>query len=85
MTDTELKKRLADFMDHFELVFRDDWDFTRDILKDDAEHYISADGSFLEPRVSDESNNWGNRGSLLASYRELVEAMKAQGIYVSTR
>ena len=69
-------------MDHFELVFRDDWDLTRDRLADGTSEFISTDGSFLQPGVPDESNDWGNRGGLLASYRELVDAMKSQGIYV---
>jgi hypothetical protein len=42
-------------MEHFELVFHYDWAFTKDTI--DSDGYIKSDGSFLEPGVSDESNN----------------------------
>ena len=41
---------------------------------------ISEDGTFVDPMVDDEDNNWANRGSLLKCYRDLVECMKKCGI-----
>lgn len=66
----------------FELVFDHDWAFTNPKLSvENQTSFISKDGTFLSPKVQDESNNWGNRGSLLRSYRDLVEAMKEREIY----
>ena len=82
MTDQELKNKMTEFMQCFELVFDGDWDFSKGCLTDDSQHhYIVADGTFLVPKVADEDNNWANRGALLAAYRELLAAMKAQGIH----
>lgn len=46
---------------------------------------IKDSGTFLQPDVSDESNNWGNRGSLLAAYRHLVEVLEKSNIPHSIR
>lgn len=32
---------------------------------------VSKDGTFLNPKVEDETEDWGNRGRLLELYREL--------------
>lgn len=81
----ELKERLTDFIEKFEAVFRDDWEFTTSCLASDEIHnYIAPSGDFLNPEVRDEYNNWGNRGSLLNAYRLLIEAMQVQGIYRET-
>ena len=73
-----LEDAVADFMQAFELVFHNDWDLTVDRCQDDL--FIKKSGTFLAPEVEDESNNWANRGSLLASYRRLRSLMKEQGI-----
>lgn len=72
-----LEDAVGDFIQSFELVFNNDWDFTADRCNDGA--YISKTGTFLAPEVADESNNWANRGNLLASYRSLKSLMKKQG------
>jgi len=61
---------VADFVEHFELVFDADWEVTRANIRN-SEFLISDRGTFVEPGVEDEGNNWGNRGSLLDSYRYL--------------
>lgn len=64
---------LLDFLDAFKLVFEWDWEFTCAILRSDQlGWYIRPGHTFLNPGVEDESNNWGNRGRLLAAYRRLV-------------
>ena len=73
-----LEDAVADFMQSFELVFHNDWELTVDRSRD--EMFIKKNGTFLAPEVEDESNNWANRGSLLASYRRLRFLMKEQGI-----
>lgn len=71
---------LRQFLESFEAVFGEtDWPVTLANLQNDAEYFIDPNGTFLEPYVEDESNNWGNRGALLAAYRGLqAELSKAQ-------
>lgn len=75
---------VADFLRTFEAVFGEaDWEMTLDILQSDAvRHYIAPEGTFLSPGVSDESANWWNRGSLLASYRRLKAVCAMKGFNV---
>lgn len=72
-SNPELLSVLRQFLDSFELVFGEtDWDTTREAIAGDlAKYFIHPNGTFLEPGVDDESNNWWNRGSLLADYRRL--------------
>ena len=63
----ELLDASRDFLADFENVFDHDWDLTKDRIGD--ADFVS--GTFINPGVSDESDNWANRGSLLASYRRL--------------
>lgn len=70
----EFEEALSEFISSFELVFDNDWDLTQSRITDS--NYVSPDGTFLHPKVNDESNNWGNRGALLSSYRRLREVMQ---------
>lgn len=71
-SNPELLIALRRFLDSFELVFGEtDWPVTLANLQDDARYLIHQNGTFLEPGVDDESNNWANRGSLLSAYRRL--------------
>lgn len=73
----EFVSALDDFLRCFEAVFGDaDWPVTLDNMQ--SEFLIHPNGTFLEPGVADESNNWHNRGSLLASYRRLLATMGAE-------
>lgn len=67
------------FVELFELVFDLDWEMTQTWIRN-GKHMISEEGTFIHPMVDDESNDWSNRGSLLAHYRDLVERMEALGI-----
>lgn len=69
-----IEKALSDFLMSFEFVFGDDWEYTRDRICDPE--FIKPNGTFLQPGVDDEGNNWASRGGLLAAYRRLVKAMK---------
>jgi hypothetical protein len=74
----ELQKRLVSFVCQFEWVFDGEWkDYTMGNICDPG--FIRSDGTFLNPQVDDESNNWANRGSLLSAYRSLAEAMRQLG------
>jgi len=73
----DFQEALARFLDTFCLVFHVDWEMTQSCLARDSDKLLIAEGgTFLTPKVEDESNNWGNRGSLLAAYRELLTVMK---------
>jgi hypothetical protein len=76
----ELSDAVAQFVYYFQLVFDHDWDFSQDILRD-PELFIK--GTFINPNVEDEGNNWGNRGGLLDSYRSLKALLDSRGIDTS--
>ncbi|MEI9896762.1 MAG: hypothetical protein WDN28_23600 [Chthoniobacter sp.] len=78
---------VREFLETFEEVFGTDWQYTKSMLgiqdqtpeQTDAVrkmgletiHIIASDGTFLEPRVDDETEDWGRRGALLERYRRL--------------
>ncbi len=74
----ELELAISSFVSSFNLVFHHDWDMARSRMAE--EDFIKDSGTFLEPSVEDEGNNWGNRGGLLNSYRELCRVMKKHDI-----
>jgi Putative quorum-sensing-regulated virulence factor len=80
-----LLEALTQFMLSFELAFDEDWDFSALCLAHEEHRYFikPEEGTFLNPKVEVESSKWGNRGTLLSRYRELVKAMKAAGAYKS--
>ena len=81
---------VQEFVAAFEEVFDRDWAHTRSMLGIHSETpeqkkaavemglesipVIADDGTFLHPKVEDEVEDWGNRGRLLAAYRELKKA-----------
>lgn len=83
--DTELKDALAKFVDAFEQVFDKDWTYTKENLgiwdrpadndDEDSITFISSDGTFLNPKVDDETENWGHRAMLLNEYRRLKKLL----------
>ena len=84
-TNPELLMALRRFLDSFELVFGEtDWWLTKEAISGDlAKYFIDPNGTFIEPNVEDESNNWANRGSLLASYRCLKHQLSISQFIVS--
>lgn len=77
--DAELKETLTKFIDAFEQVFDKDWAYTKENLgipgnsADDENSipFISYNGTFINPEVDDETENWGHRAILLDQYRRL--------------
>jgi len=82
---------LKQFIEMFEEVFDKDWKYTKEMLgvidetdeqKLNAKAFglgiipiISDDGTFLNPKVNDETEDWGNRGKLLYLYRKLKDSI----------
>lgn len=72
---------VSEFLSMFELVFDQDWEFSRMNLEDEnRDLYIRPGATFIAPGVGDESNNWANRGSLLSAYRALLSKLEEEGI-----
>lgn len=74
---------ISNFLVSFYAVFEDDWEHTIQSLDPEwLKHYVTPGSTFINPNVADEQNNWGNRGSLLASYRELVSFISDNGLEI---
>lgn len=85
--EIELKDAVKKFVDAFEQVFDKDWAYSKERLgiyeeteeqKQNALNYgletihmISPDGTFLNPKVDDETEDWGHRTILIDQYRRL--------------
>ncbi len=79
-------------MHAIEEVFDKDWAYTEQMLgirhETEAQKvacaelgleaipFIAEDGTFVRPKVEDETEDWGNRGRLLAAYRALKEDLQ---------
>jgi hypothetical protein len=74
MNNIDFEKAVAEFVGAFEIVFRYDWQYTKEMIGDEEE------GAFVEPELEDEIDNWGARGDLLEKYRQLIIVMQEQGI-----
>jgi hypothetical protein len=87
--ESELISRVLRFLYAFELVFDQDWDFTKGTICDDKEYrecFIAEDGTFLDPFPGEhftggQGDNWCNRSHLLSDYRELRAFMISEGLY----
>jgi hypothetical protein len=79
MHDRELQDAFVELMEAFEIVFHHDWPYTRVMLVP-FNAMIAEDGTFLEPRVADEVEDWGHRAMLLERYRKLRALMDTRGL-----
>lgn len=83
-THNELNSLISDFLRSFDAVFNGDWDHTQACIQE-SRHFFSQNGTFVEPKVADEENNWANRASLLKSYRNLLGYIDAHQIDIATK
>jgi len=90
--DDKTKNTVKQFLSLFEEVFDKDWEYSKDMMgivgeteqqKRNASEIglepidmIASPGTFLNPKVEDEIEDWGNRGALLEKYRELKKLLK---------
>ena len=80
-TSKPFVEKVVRFVEMFWVVFDNDWWMTKATLGvSEGNGAVADDGSFLNPQVDDESNNWANRGALLAAYRDLTKAMGQLGL-----
>lgn len=85
-TDRKLLEQVSRFLCSFEGVFDHDWDYTKSAMENAIDHdLIKENGTFIKPLVEDESNNWGNRGSLLDEYRTLRKVLEKYDLYSEER
>ena len=87
----EIKSNIKEFILLFEEVFDKDWKYSKEKMgiqeetqeqKNNARDMgmgsidiISENGTFLNPMVEDEIEDWGNRGALLDQYRNLKKLL----------
>ncbi len=90
--DNKIKNSIEEFLSLFEEVFDKDWKYSKEMMGiyDETEEQkrntqemglesidiIADDGTFINPKVEDETENWGYRGTLLEKYRELKKLLK---------
>lgn len=79
----ELNQLISNFMILFHIVFDIDWGHTESCLEESG-LFIQKNGTFINPRVKDEENNWANRGQLLKAYRELTEYIAINKVDIET-
>jgi hypothetical protein len=83
-SNLKLNELLSSFLTNFDNVFHHDWEHTKISLGDSIPDYvISRSGTFIAPRIKDESNNWSSRGALLRSYRELIDFIQHGNLDIS--
>lgn len=75
----ELNSLISNFLSAYYAIFEADWEHTKCCLED-SQYFISPTGSFINPGVKDEGNNWGNRPFLLDSYRRLIDYIKKHDV-----
>ncbi len=89
--DKDLINSINKFIEAFEQVFDRDWDYTKEqlgIAEETEEqkrnsiqagletiYFISPEGTFINPKVEDEAENWGHRAVLLDEYRKLKKLL----------
>lgn len=91
--DKNIEQNLIEFITLFEEVFDKDWKYSKEMMgiheqtdeqKRSAQEMglesidlIAETGTFLNPKVADETEDWGHRGALLEKYRELKKLIKS--------
>jgi hypothetical protein len=71
----EFENAVAEFVWAVEELFQRDWQYTEEMFP-----FIEEGGTFLEPNLEDESENWGHRGIFLERFRKLRRVMQQRGI-----
>jgi len=82
MSNNPKPETVREFLDAFEEVFDRDWVYTKEMLTVDRVDgslddfpVISEGATFINPKVEDEVEDWGNRARLLQAYRALKKEL----------
>ena len=78
MSDPDLDSLTQRFLGAFQLVFQDDWSYSRYLLESDMP-YVVGTGTFIEPSTNFATDNWGARRALLQAHGELIRELAKQG------
>jgi hypothetical protein len=68
-----------EFLSATMFIFDMDWDHTKYCMLD-INSFVSSSGTFIDPQVEDEGNNWGNRPGYLNAYKKLKIFMEENEI-----
>ena len=71
----EFETAVAEFVWSVEELFDRDWQHTESMFSS-----IEDGGTFLEPNLDDEAEDWGNRAFFLERFRKLRRSMQKLGI-----
>jgi hypothetical protein len=71
----EFALAVAEFIWSVEEVFDRDWEYTERMFQ-----VVGEGGTFLQPNVDDEGEDWGNRAFFLERYRNLRRVMQERRI-----
>lgn len=93
MEANQLIDQVKIFIAQLEVVFDKDWQYSKTMLnvREETEkqrkalkemglesiYMIDPNGTFLNPEVEDETENWGHRGKLLDLYRKLKSTLQS--------
>ena len=72
----DLQRALSRFVGALELVFHDDWDYSRGMVAElEILDRVTGDGTFLHPGPAGRISNWGALSSFYDAYAELQRQM----------
>jgi hypothetical protein len=71
----EFEQAVAEFVWSVEEVFDRDWEYTESMFR-----HVGDGGTFLEPNLEDEGEDWGHRAIFLEQFRKLRRLMRQRGM-----
>jgi hypothetical protein len=80
MHENELEKAICQFAGAFEVVFGQDWHYSKLHLLHNMDTIVRPEGTFIEPGVDPERVNWGARAALLKAHQRLLSVMQERGL-----
>jgi hypothetical protein len=78
--DREMREAVEQFVGAFEVVFDEDWSYSRDHMLGNMDRIIPGGETFLRNSQDPDGLNWGSRAALLGAYDRLLQAMQERGM-----
>ena len=75
MSESDLRKAVAQFVGAVELVFHQDWDYSQGQIAENLER-IAGSGTFLRPGPDGVLTNWGSMVAFHEAYNRLLARLK---------